>query len=135
MAKKTRLLVIDDEESILSTLGEFFTLKNYDFVGVNDGQDAIRLLHAENGKFDLVMTDLKMKGVSGIAVTQWTKKHFPHIPVVVITAFLVQYETMAVDAKPDLMLEKPLDFSKLELVIRNLLSGGAARPRVGRAGV
>ncbi len=122
MDRQVKILVIDDEKSILSTLEEFLKLKNFDVVRVEDGQDAIQLLHSENGRFDIVITDLKMKTVSGIAVTQWTKNHYPDIPVIMITGYLSQYEVLALETKADLLLEKPFDFSKLESDIRTLLA-------------
>lgn len=122
MTEKYRMLIIDDEESILSPLDEYFTLKNYEVSVVRDGHDAMKLLGRENGTFDLVITDLKMKSVSGIAVTQWIKKFHPDIPVVILTGYLSQYESLAREAKPDLLVEKPMDVSKLEKMIRNLLT-------------
>ncbi len=121
MDTKFKILVVDDEESILITLEEFLRLKEYDVVRVEDGQKAIALLHSENGKFDLVITDIKMRGVSGIAVTQWTKKHYPDTPVIIITGFLAQYEALAMESKPDLVLEKPFDLFTLEAAVRDLL--------------
>ncbi|MCP4691502.1 MAG: response regulator [Desulfobacterales bacterium] len=122
MSKKRKILLIDDEESIRATLKNYFVVKEYEVTVVGDGQDAIKLLSLGNETFDIVMTDLKMKGVSGIAVTHWTKKHFPGVPVVVITGNLDQYESLAIEAKPDLLLEKPLDFNSLDDTIQALLA-------------
>ncbi len=122
MNRACRLLIIDDEKDILKSLEVFLTIKKYDVSCAKDGQDAIRLLEAEKGKFDLVITDLKMEKVSGIAVTRWTKKHYPNLPVIVITGFLFQYESMAKEAEADLILAKPLDYKKLDHIIKDLLA-------------
>ncbi len=132
MISGRRLLVIDDEEEIRITLEEYFEFKEYEVSSVDDGHKAIKLLRSENGKFDLIITDLKMKNVSGIAVAKWTREHFPHIPVIMITAYPHQYESLAEEAKADLLLQKPLDFSKLEMRVQALLSKTGSNRGLGR---
>ncbi len=122
MNRPYRLLIIDDEKDILKSMEVFLTIKNYNVSCVKDGQDAIRLLKSEKGRFDCVITDLKMEKVSGIAVTKWTKAHYPNLPVIVITGFVFQYESLAIEAEADLILAKPLDYKKLDDIIRKLLA-------------
>jgi DNA-binding NtrC family response regulator len=83
MARKIRLLIVDDEERFLMTLAKRLSLRGFDVTPVNNGQKAIDA--ARNQAFDIGLVDLKMPGMSGENVLDLLKKNDPYIEVVILT--------------------------------------------------
>ena len=82
---KGRILFIDDDKAGREVA--LFNLRGagYEVTAASDGQEGISLFSPES--FDVVITDVKMPGLSGIEVLRRIKKQAPEIPVLVITAF------------------------------------------------
>ena len=80
-----RILFIDDDRAGREVA--LFNLRKagYEVVAASDGQEGIAAFSPE--KFDLVVTDVKMPGISGIDVLRRVRSHAPDVPVLVITAF------------------------------------------------
>ena len=121
MGRKYRLLIIDDNEEILVSLKSFLSKKGYFVVSASSGLDALKLLEAATDDFDLVITDLVMPNISGVAITAIIKKQNPAIPVIAITGYGEQPESLAREAHADLVMEKPFKLDKLESYILKLL--------------
>lgn len=83
MAKKIRLLIVDDEERFLKTLTQRLGLRDFDVTSASNGQMAIE--SAEQQQFDLALVDLKMPGMRGERVLELLKKKDPYIEVVILT--------------------------------------------------
>ena len=81
----SRILVVDDEKSMREFLEIMLARENYHVVSARDGEEAIRIL--ENDRFDLVITDIRMKGVDGLGVLRKVKSVSPQTVVVLISAF------------------------------------------------
>lgn len=122
MDKTYRLLLIDDNEEILVSLKNFLNKKGYVVVSATNGLDALKLLEATNVDFDLVITDLVMPNISGVAVTAIIKKQNPAIPVIAITGYGEQPESLAREVHADLVMEKPFKLDELENHISSLLT-------------
>lgn len=121
MDKPNKLLVIDDDAEVLSTLNNFFRKKNYDVTSAANGLDALKLLESGTELFDLIITDLVMPDISGVAIISIVKKKFPDIPVIAITGWGEHPEALAAEANADLILEKPFELSYLEKKIIELI--------------
>ena len=63
-----RLLIIDDNKEILSALKEFLYRKSYEVFSASDGLEGLKILETEQQGFDLVITDLVMPNISGVAL-------------------------------------------------------------------
>jgi len=89
-----RVLVADDEESIRELLAKTLALAEYDVETVPNGQAAIDRLRA--GVYDLLITDLRMPGVDGLALIREARRLQPTLPVVIITGYST--EASAIEA-------------------------------------
>ena len=76
----------------------------------------------EKQGFDLIITDIVMPNISGLAIISIVKKKCPGIPVIAITGWGEHPETLAVEAQADLVLEKPFELNELDDVIKDLIS-------------
>lgn len=121
MKKPSRLLIIDDAEEILTALTHFFAQKEYEVVSAANGLDGLKLIEAEEAAFDLVITDLVLPNISGVAIISIVKKKFPDTPVIAITGWGEHPESLAKEARADYVLEKPFKLQELEQLVKKLL--------------
>ena len=122
MDKPLKLLVIDDNRELLAAIYQFLSNKKYDVVSASDGLDGLKLLEVEEQRFDLVITDIVMPNISGLAIISIVKKKFPGTPVIAITGWGEHPEMLALEAQADLVLEKPFELDELGDAIKELLS-------------
>ena len=93
-AGRPRVLVVDDEESIRDLLSKTLALAEYDVDLAPDGRTAVERLRII--PYDLLITDLKMPGVDGLAVIREARRLKADIPVIIITGFST--EASAIEA-------------------------------------
>jgi CheY-like chemotaxis protein len=80
-----RILVVDDDPDMVTTCAQILTRHGYACLTAPGGSEAIAMMDAEFP--DLVVTDLHMPGVDGLAVARHARERVPPIPVVLITAW------------------------------------------------
>jgi DNA-binding NtrC family response regulator len=122
----SRILIVDDDRQLRRTLQIMMERSGYQSVGVENGGLAIERLRKE--KFDVVLTDLKMPGMSGIDLLKEIRQLDPALPVILLTA----YGTIqtAIDAMRNGAFDyvlKPYDNDSLERVVRKALDLGRYR--------
>ena len=121
MANSQRILVIDDNEEILVTLRNFLKKKNYAVAAATNGLDGLKIFESAVDDFDLVITDLVMPNISGVAIISIIKKKNPNVPIIAITGYGEQPEALAREAKADIVIEKPFKLNKLLKTIQKML--------------
>jgi DNA-binding NtrC family response regulator len=115
-----RILVVDDERDIRRALEFVLTHEGYDVETVSNGNDAIEKLQSKN--FDIVITDLKMEGISGFAVLEKSLEINSSIPVVIITAYAsVESAVEAMKRGAADYIVKPFFHEDIKLTIKRLL--------------
>ncbi|ODL82709.1 two-component system response regulator GlrR [Serratia marcescens] len=82
--KPANLLLVDDDPSLLKLLGMRLTSEGFHVTTAESGQEALRLLARE--QIDLVISDLRMDEMDGMALFAEIQKHQPGMPVIIITA-------------------------------------------------
>lgn len=85
MEEKIRILLIDDEQVVCDSCERFLGEEGYIVRTSLKGEEGIILLGKE--KFDIVITDLKMPGLSGIEILEYVKENYPDIQVILITGY------------------------------------------------
>jgi DNA-binding NtrC family response regulator len=121
MNNTSKLLIIDDNKEILDALYDFLSKKKYDVVSASNGLEGLKLIENEKRGFDLVITDLIMPDISGVALISIIKKKYPDTRVVAITGWGEHPEALATEAEADYVLEKPFELSELDKLIQKLL--------------
>ena len=86
-AKTFEILVIDDEPELRELLSEHLRARGYRTATVGDGLAAVSLLQRSGGQFGLILTDLSLPGVDGLAVLQAARAASPSTQVVIITGY------------------------------------------------
>ena len=122
MNQPNKILLVEDDEVVLKTITEYLEEKNFNVVAFNNGLDALKMFDAGNGSFDLLITDIVMPSITGIAIISIVKKRYPQIPIIAITGWGEHPETLAREIEADFVLEKPFALDEINRIIRNLLS-------------
>ena len=91
---RPRILVVDDEASIRDLLAKTLALAEYDVDVAPDGRSALDRMRLY--PYDLLIADLKMPGMDGLAVIREAKRYKADLPVIIITGFLT--ESSAIEA-------------------------------------
>ncbi len=116
------ILTIDDEENIRNGLADNFELEGYNVKKAANGKEGLELI--DKGGIDLVITDLRMDGISGEEVVRQVTTKYPGIPIIVLTGHgSIDDATAAIKSGAFDFLTKPLDLDHLNLVVKNALKG------------
>ena len=117
---KFTILIIDDEKNIREGLGAAFEMEGYEVRLAANGKEGLDCI--AKGDIDLVITDLRMDGISGEEVLRRVTTETPGIPVIVLTGH------GSIDAAVDAMrngaydfLTKPLNLDRLSMLVKRAL--------------
>ncbi|HXF48767.1 MAG TPA: sigma-54 dependent transcriptional regulator, partial [Verrucomicrobiae bacterium] len=114
------ILVIDDKESMRGMLAETLSGEGYDVDTAADGRTGIS--RAREKKFDVVLTDLKLPEMDGIAVLSQLKEADPDLAVIVMTAFgTIETAVEAMKLGAVDFIAKPFDTDRLGVIIKKAL--------------
>ena len=117
---KKRILIVDDDPEICETLSDILDEEGYDVVTANDGQEALEKIRQDS--FNLVITDIKMPIMDGMALLKEIEKSHTDIEVIVITSYGnegQQVEATRLGAYE--YLNKPLKVDQLKNIIARAL--------------
>src|SRR5574344_2950585 len=119
---KFTILIIDDEKNIREGLAADFEMDGYNVKIAADGKEGLAFI--EKGDIDLVITDLRMPGISGEELLRKVTTETPGIPVIVLTGH------GSIDAAVEAMhdgaydfLTKPLNLDQLGMIVKRALEG------------
>ena len=122
------LMVVDDNEEILSILSDFFAA-DYDTVLARDAAEA--LAKASDKLPDAIICDVMMPGMSGLELCQQLKQglHTCHIPVILLTAMANEENQISgIETGADAYIAKPFNPKLLAATVRNLLNRSRRAP-------
>jgi len=80
-----RILVVDDDPVVAKSINRVLTAKGFAVINAQNGEEALQKL--KNETYDVVFTDIKMPGLSGIEVAERIKASQPWLPVVIVTGY------------------------------------------------
>jgi diguanylate cyclase (GGDEF)-like protein len=118
--KKANILVIDDEENIRELLRELLEDENFSVSTASSGEEGIEI--AKERAFDVVITDLKMPGMSGIEVIRKFKEKNSNTTVIVITGYpTIESAVEAMKEGAYDYILKPFNLDHIKLVVRKAM--------------
>ncbi len=130
-ASKGRVLLVDDHDDTRELLTESLNKRGYRTRSAASADEAIAAIASE--EFDVVVTDLKLLGMDGIALCQHVVGSRPDVPVIVVTGFgTVDTAVAAMRAGAQDFMIKPVDADALELALGRALQHRALREEVKR---
>jgi CheY-like chemotaxis protein len=125
MTALRRVLVVDDDLAVRKSFDRVLTGKGYAVITAENGEEALRKLNEE--KYDIVYSDIRMPGMSGLEVAEKIRARRPWTPVVIITGYGTDIaEERAKAAGVSKFLHKPLSPAMIEDSARDVLAVVAA---------
>jgi two-component system response regulator HydG len=126
-----RILVVDDDQSTCELVEAGLRKRGFETASRTSGDEALALLAAE--EFDVVVTDLNMRGLNGLELCERIAANRPDVPVVVITAFgSLETAVAAIRAGAYDFITKPFEMDALKLTLGRAVAHRALREEVKR---
>jgi DNA-binding response OmpR family regulator len=119
--KKNRIFIVEDEQKLARTMGDFLRLQGYDTMYAGDGQKALRLFYEHQSRIDLILLDVMLPGMDGYDVLREIRRS-SDVPVIMMTARSSVEDQMAGFEKgADDYITKPYTLELVKLHIDALL--------------
>lgn len=127
MPQQARVLVVDDDDNIISAFEDFFRKEHCTMVCASNAKDALSIVSHQI--VNLVITDIRMEWQSGVTLLMNIKQMRPSLPVIVITG----YPNLISEADikhygAECLIVKPLELDQLRDAVRNSLNRAAESP-------
>ena len=123
-----KILLVDDEEPVRGFLKRSLELDGHSVSVAIDGADAFDKLVEVAGAFDLVLTDIRMPMMDGIALALAAKRDFPDVSIVLMTGFADQRERAKnLDVIVEDVLSKPFSLAELRATVARVLEARSVR--------
>ena len=87
-----RILLSEDDDAVRAFVSRALQLDGHDVTTACDGSEANDILHQENGDFDLLLSDIKMPVMDGIALALNAARDWPTMPIMLMTGYADQRE-------------------------------------------
>ncbi|MEP0519016.1 MAG: response regulator [Hyphomicrobiales bacterium] len=87
-----KILLTEDDIAVRTFVSRALQLDGHDIVMAEDGEEALNVLTEDEGRFDLLLTDVKMPIMDGIALTHHASKNWPTLPILIMTGYADQRE-------------------------------------------
>jgi two-component system, cell cycle response regulator CpdR len=118
-----KILIADDEEVLRAMCARGLTLSGHDVMTACDGSEALDLLKREGGRFDLLLTDIRMPIMDGIALALAAARDFPELVILLMTGYADQRERAhGLDALIHDVIAKPFTLAVLRAAVNEALA-------------
>jgi DNA-binding NtrC family response regulator len=117
---RTQILVIDDDEDILNLFSDFLKKEGYGVTSFLDPLKALEEIHRRPQRYSIIITDVRLPGISGIEVIRRICKINHDIKVIIISAFELNGEDLR-NIRYDNFVEKPVHMHYLAQTIERIL--------------
>jgi two-component system cell cycle response regulator CpdR len=118
-----RILIAEDEETLCAMCARALASVGHDVATACDGSDALDLLKREDGRFDLMLTDIRMPIMDGIALSLAAARDYPDLTILLMTGYADQRERAhGLDALIHDVLPKPFSLAALRDAVNEALT-------------
>jgi CheY-like chemotaxis protein len=118
-----RILIADDEESMRLLVGRAIAMDGHEIVTAEDGAEALEILTEQGGAFDLLLTDIKMPIMDGIALALSAARDFPDLTILLMTGYADQRErATGLNAIVHDVVTKPFSVADIRTAVADALA-------------
>jgi two-component system cell cycle sensor histidine kinase/response regulator CckA len=119
---KVRLLVVEDDMGARTAVSEALRAYNYDVLSAANGMEAVKVVGENQGKIDLVISDLVMPGMSGVTLYKQLAEEYPEISILFMTGYPLKNDTRELlESGGVTWLAKPIHMRALVRAIQKVL--------------
>jgi DNA-binding NtrC family response regulator len=133
--EQVRILIVDDEEDLISTMAERLELRGFQVETATTGEDALRLVG--DHVFSVIILDVKMPGIGGLELMTRIKQERPKLPFILFTGHGSLADAQrGTEEGASAYLLKPIKIDEMISTIRNAIGGnkGQAPPAENSSG-
>jgi two-component system cell cycle response regulator CpdR len=117
-----RILIADDEEAIRSLIARALRQDGHEVMTANDGAQALDVLAREKGEFELLLTDIRMPVMDGIALAHAAARQHPAVTILLMTGYADQRERAhGLDALIHDVITKPFSLGTVRKAVNDAL--------------
>ena len=118
-----RVLIADDEASMRALVARAIAMDGHETVTAQDGAEALEILTSESGAFDLLLTDIQMPIMDGIALALSAARDFPGLTILLMTGFADQRERASnLNAIAHDVITKPFSVADIRTAVADALA-------------
>ena len=123
-----RLLIVDDEESMRTLVARAIAMDDHEIVTAADGAEALEILSNGQNAFDLLLTDIQMPVMDGIALALTAARDLPDLTILLMTGFADQRERASgLNAIAHDVITKPFSVADIRSAVADALAARKAR--------
>jgi CheY-like chemotaxis protein len=123
-----RILIAEDEEPIRNLIARALLQDGHEVMTANDGGEALDMIEREHGAFELLLTDIRMPVMDGIALALATARDHPGITILLMTGYADQRERASnLSALIHDVITKPFTLATIRAAVNAALLAGAQR--------
>jgi two-component system, cell cycle response regulator CpdR len=120
-----RILIAEDDEPVRGFVKRALEMDGHAVVATVDGAEALERLEQENGAFDLLLSDIRMPLMDGIALALSAGRSFPELPILLMTGFADQRERAHdLEAIIEDVVTKPFSLAEIRAAVGRILAAG-----------
>jgi two-component system cell cycle response regulator CpdR len=120
-----RVLIADDEESMRMLVARAIGMDGHTTITAQDGAEALEILAREDGAFDLLLSDIQMPVMDGIALALAAARDFPRLTILLMTGFADQRERASnLNAIAHDVITKPFSVADIRAAVADALKAG-----------
>ena len=121
-----RILIAEDEEALRGFIARALVQDGHAVTTANDGAEALDLLARERGAFELLLTDIRMPVMDGIALALAAARDHPRLAILLMTGYADQRERAhGLDALIHDVITKPFSLGTIRSAVNGALTAGA----------
>jgi two-component system cell cycle response regulator CpdR len=119
----SRVLIVDDEDSMRLLVARAIATDGHDITTASDGAEALEILGRTDGAFDLLLTDIQMPVMDGIALALAAARDFPDLTILLMTGFADQRERASgLNAIAHDVITKPFSVADIRTAVADALA-------------
>jgi two-component system, cell cycle response regulator CpdR len=119
----SRVLIVDDEESMRLLVARAIAMDGHDITIAADGAEALEILGSTDAPFELVLTDIQMPVMDGIALALSAARDFPRVTILLMTGYAEQRERASgLSAIVHDVINKPFSVAEIRTAVADALA-------------
>ncbi|MBM7485684.1 MULTISPECIES: response regulator [Bradyrhizobium] len=119
----SKILIADDEDSMRQLVARAIAMDGHEIVTAQDGAEALEILTRADGRFDLLLTDIQMPVMDGIALALSVARDFPDLTILLMTGFADQRERASnLNALVHDVVTKPFSVADIRTAVADALA-------------
>src|SRR5579871_1353448 len=123
----SRVLIVDDEESMRLLVARAIAMDGHEITTASDGAEALEILGNTDARFELMLTDIQMPIMDGIALALAAARDFPNLTILLMTGYAEQRERASgLSAIAHDVISKPFSVADIRTAVADALASRKA---------